>query len=598
MDLELKKRRSLEEYYLETYDSKYYEFGSLEFEVDPDETVEQMEKYTLAQQKMETAKCALSFPYFALKYIKILHPTRGLVPFLLYKYQKRVVRQFESNRFNIISKFRQGGLTTLAELWGMWRCLFKLDEQIMLVSKTDREAKSAGEIINRAVDNLPFWMKPSLEGKWNDHQKQFHDTGANLFFYTAEAGRGRSLTYLIVDEAAFIKEMDRYWGDIYPTLSAGGSCIVISTVNGLGNWYQEYYYDAKEEKNRFNVIDLDFWEHPDYNDEVWIADTKAQLGEKKWLQEVMRSFLGSGETYIPAEIIAELQASTRNSLPKRKLFNKWANKLSSEKDLRWDTDGALWIWQEPIDGHDYVIGVDAAEGVGNDGDSSCLQIFDSNTLEQVAEFYSNLVPPYIFAQIANEIAIYYNHALVVVENLAAGSSVLSNLQHTLFYDNLFFEPPKGKTSRVNVPGIKVTLSNRPVLLEGIQHGLMNKVLKINSMRLVKELTTFIYNAQAQKAQAQKGKHDDAVMAVCFAIHARRTMLRGIPMGAEVPEEITATFKSLTYEEIKNEILAGMKQDLIDERSIDPLVSNDEDMMAGVVLTTRRRNDKLLREFGW
>lgn len=593
------KYKSLREYYKQNYDSKYFDLDELELTIDPDETLDDFEdkkKYPPSRQIEEFTKCGLSFPYFATKYIKILHPSRGLQPFILFGYQKRVVEAFEDHRFNIISKFRQGGLTTLAELWSFWKCLFKLDHQIMFLSKTDREAKAAGEIINRAVENLPSWLKPDENGKWNDHHKQFLGTGCNLFFYTPEAARGRSLTYLIVDEAAFIKEMERYWRDMYPTLSNGGRCAIISTVNGLGNWYQEYYFDAQEGKNDFHVIELDYWEHPDYNNDKWVADQKAQLGQKGWLQEVRRSFLGSGETYIPAEIIAELQKKVRETPPKRKLFKKWANQSSDAKEA--ENDGALWVWQKPVDGRDYVIGVDAAEGVGNDGDNSCFQVFDSQNMEQVAEFYSNLIPPYLFAQVINEIAIYYNHAVVVVENLAAGSSVLSNLQHTCFYDNLYIEPTTTKTSRANTPGIKVTISNRPALLEGIQHGLMNKTLNINSFRFVKELTTFIFNAQAKKAMAQKGKHDDAILAACFAIHARKTVLRGIPMGAEVPQEITSTFKSLTYEEIKNEILNGVKEDIIGEKSIDPLIPNEDEFLTGVALTFKRKHDRLLREFGW
>jgi len=592
------KHKTLREYYLNEFNQKYFEFDEYELTVDPDENIDQIEAYDAERQRIEITLCAMSFPYFALKYIRILHPQRGLIPFLLYKYQKRVIKNFESHRFNIISKFRQGGLTTLAELWGMWRCMFKLDQQIMLLSKTDREAKAAGEIINRAVDHFPSWMKPSLNGKWNDHHKQFWETGGNLLFHTPEAARGRSLSYLIVDEAAFIQDMDTHWKAMYPTLSAGGNCIIISTVNGLGNWYEQTYHDAKESKNKFNVIDLDYWEHPDYNNEEWVVDQKAQLREKGWLQEVMRSFLGSGETYIPAQIIGELQRNTRDNIPKRKLFKKWANASEENNDDDWEGDGALWLWKEPIDGHEYVIGVDSAEGVGEDGDNNCFQVFDSNTLEQVAEFYSNLVPPYIFAQIINEIAIYYNHALIIVETLGAGSSVLSNLQHTLYYENLFYEPPTGKTSKVMKPGIKVTLSNRPALLEEMQHGLMNKNLKINSCRLVKELTTFIFNAQTKKAQAQKGKHDDAILALCFALHARKTILRGVPMGAEVPEEVTQAFKSLTYEEIKKEILEGIEEDLIEEKSIDPLVPNREDIMPGVVFNFTRAHDLIKKEFGW
>ena len=60
-------------------------------------------------------------------------------------------------------------------------------------------------------------------------------------------------------------------------------------------------------------------------------------------------------------------------------------------------------------------------------DVICIEIFDNTTLEQVAEFYSNTIQPHQLAQVINEIGIYYNHALAVVENMGPGGAVLSNL---------------------------------------------------------------------------------------------------------------------------------------------------------------------------
>ncbi|MEL4395654.1 hypothetical protein AAEH73_21830, partial [Shewanella algae] len=84
------------------------------------------------RQEVEFEKCALSFFYFCHKYVKILHPKKGLSPFILYKYQRRVIKDYNNNRFNIISKFRQGGLTTVTLLWSLWKCIFDLDQQIMV----------------------------------------------------------------------------------------------------------------------------------------------------------------------------------------------------------------------------------------------------------------------------------------------------------------------------------------------------------------------------------------------------------------------------------------------------------------------------------
>lgn len=589
------KYRSLRDYYEAEYNPEYYEFDKYELEIDPDEPFESVEQYDPVRQQREIIKCANSFAYFCHKYVKILHPLRGLIPFILYKYQRKVIRDYENYRFNIISKFRQGGLTTVTLLWGMWRCMFKLDQQVMLLSKTDREATDIGMMVDRAVENLPEWLRPKKDGKWNDHLKMFTETGGALKFYSPEAARGKSVTFLIIDEAAFIPDMDKHWKAMWPVLSTGGSCTLVSTVNGLGNWYEQTYHDAKEGTNRFHVIDLDYWEHPDYNDENWVSEQKAQLGEKGFLQEVLREFLGSGDTYFPSHVITQLTEQTKNNYPSRKLFAKWANRTGRIAQLEnEDSKGALWVWKEPVEGREYIIGADCAEGQGENNDNSCFQVLDLTTLEQVAEFYSNEVPPHVFAQVLHEVGIYYNTALIVVENMGPGGSVLNALQHNLFYENLHYENTKTSNPK---PGVRIGVANRPLYIESLQNRLLNNTMRVNSIRFVTELYTFEFNPVTKRAEAQKGKHDDAIMAMSIALNVRDSLLRDIPMGAEIPQEITSTFKTEIYEEIKRELQMGMPEDILDEE-IDFLAHDKNDVLPGVMFNYQRRYDRLLHEFGW
>lgn len=576
----------------------YYTFEPEELEIDPDEDPEDwaivqtdsidIQRQKLQKQQEEIVKCINSFPYFTNRYVKIFHPKRGLVPFILYNYQRRVIQEYDQHRFNIISKMRQAGLTTVTAIWGLWRCMFRKDQSIMVMSKTDREAMTSAGMIARAIDWLPTWMQPEM-GKNNDHVKEFVITRGRVEFQGPEAARSKSLTYMILDEAAHIPDMDKHWKAMYPTLSTGGNCIAISTVNGLGNWYQEYYYDAQAGKNKFHIIDLDFWEHPDYNDPVWVADQRAQLGEKGWAQEVMRSFLGSGETYIPGKVIAELDSKVRDREPLRVKFPEWCN----EKEEFLEDRGALWIWKEPIDGHEYTMAVDSADGVGNDGDNSSFQILDDATMEQVAEFYSNRVPPHIFCQIINEVAIYFNSCKVVVEsNAPSGGAVIAGLRDTMMYENLYMEP--GKKNSI---GIKTSQILRPMVLESLQHQLLRDGIKINSPRLVHELKTFIYNASKKRAEASPGKHDDAIMALAIAIYIRNQIMKDIPVGADVPKEVMDVFKSEVYEEIKREIRAGAPDNWVEEEE-DFFELYKEDVTPGVVFNVKRKYDRLLKEFGW
>lgn len=597
------KYKSLKEFYSKEYDPRYFTFSRYELEIDPMETFEEIEAYDALKQQKEMMKCALSFPYFCHKYVKIAHPKRGLLPFVLYNYQRRCVQEYEQNRFNIISKFRQGGLTTVTVLWCMWRCMFKLDETIMVLSKSDREAIAAGENVKRALIELPAWLRPEMD-KNNDHQKLFIETGCKLFFYTPEAARGRAITYLVLDEAAFIPQMDKYWKAMFPTISTGGHCITISTVNGVGNWYYDIYQEAKKKQNDFNVIELDYWEHPEYNDPVWVKGTRAQLGEKGWLQEVMRDFLGAGESYIPTDIVVDLDLVTQQVDPLRMLFPQWNNLDEAREQRIIDMEkwvrGALHVWREPVEGRDYIIGCDCAAGLGGDNDNSVIQVIDAVTCEQVAEFYSNMCPPYNFSQIVSMVGRLYNNALIVVEdNGGYGTSVLDKLQHDFYYENLF-EASQG-TSKNPKPGIKTTHSNRPKFLELIQTRLINKSMAVRSRRLVKELKGFVWNSATKRAEASKGFHDDAIMALCLALYARESQQRGGPIGLGGIEDdkYTEAYKAEIYDEIKRELAKDSPHDWMDPDDADLLSGiNRDELSPAIMYGIKRQNDGLLREFGW
>ena len=602
IDLEWKKRyRTLKEFYEGEYDKKYYSFNKFEYEIDPMEPFEDIESYSPERQQKELVKCAMSFAYWCHKYVKITHPKRGLLPFVMFNYQRRCIQEYENHRFNILSKFRQGGLTTVTVIWSLWRCLFKLDETIMVLSKSDREAIAAGEIVKRALIELPVWMKPEME-KNNDHQKLFSDTGCKLFFYTPEAARGRAITYLILDEAAFIPSMDKYWKAMFPTISTGGHCICISTVNGVGNWYYDIFTGALKNQNDFHVIELDYQHHPDYDDPDWVKMTRAQLGEKGWRQEVLRDFLGSGESFIPNDVINNLDLIAKDIEPIKMLFPQWNNHYEAREQRIDDPDtwerGSLHIWREPIEGRDYIIGVDAAEGMGEDNDNSCFEVIDAVTCEQVAEFYSNTCPPHNFSQVVAMIGRMYNNALIIVESQSAGLTVLEKLQHEFFYENLF-ECSQGGNSKTLSVGIKTSRSTRPKFLETMQTRLINESIAIRSRRFIKELKGFIWNAQTKRAEATKGFHDDAIMALCLALYARDVNIRQVPYGiGDQEDDYKERFKAEIYDEIKMELAKASPDEWMDPDDLELLNNEFGQMSASAISEYARAHDKLLKEFGW
>lgn len=247
-----------------------------------------MEEYTL-EQATEIRTCADDFRHFAKNWLKIFHPKKGMITLEMYPFQERLIKDYETHRFNILTKFRQGGFSTVTAAWCLWRCIFKLDQRIMWLSPSDREAVFFNNHIRSMIKNLPEWLCPKLS-KENDHRIIFEDTNSTMFFGAPCSACGISMNLLILDEPAFIKNMDKHWKALYPTISCGGHVIALGTPNECYGWFFDTYTKATAGANDFNVFKADYLEHPDYSNVEWIRMMKENLGQRGWAQEVLQSF--------------------------------------------------------------------------------------------------------------------------------------------------------------------------------------------------------------------------------------------------------------------------------------------------------------------
>lgn len=551
------------------------------------------------EQIREFRKCGADFTYFCQKYVKILNTEDGLVPFNLFPYQERVISNFEQHRFNIVSKFRQAGLTTVAVVYGLWKCMFSLDQRILILSKSDREAIGVGKIVEMVKNNFPDWLKPSMKND-NDHEKEFANSNSVMWFYTCEAARSKSAGFLILDEAAFIKNMDEHWKAMYPTLSNGGRCAVISTVNGIGNWYEQTYHRAKEGKNWFNVIELDYREHPKYCKPDWEKQTKANLGEKAWAQEILRQFSGSGDTFILASALDRVKQGLMP--PVRKVFPEWDCTRMDDLDKSLMSNenyekGALWEWEPPQENQEYIVVADVGNAMGGEGDSTTFQVINLNTYEQVAEFASNEIPTFDFSQVLAEMAVFYNEALVVVEDASQGATVLQLLEKKIQYTNIYYSM-RGKRDK---PGLVVGKNTRPMALETMRTCLTEGLVKIRSTRLFAELETFVVDRRTQKPKATKGKHDDLVMALALGLHVSDALNQEIPLMSkdQVKDVISDAILGEGLDNIRRSLEMGSfdddDADWPDELDASDLLPRLDPQMMKLYA---RPNESLFKSFGF
>ena len=522
----------------------------------------------------EFIKCKDSFSYFCKEYIKIHNPKRGLVNFKLFSFQEnKVFAAFENERFVILKKFRQGGLSTLAAMYSLWKILFKLDIKILIISKSDREAINIMNMIRLAWDNLPDFLKcNTLE--FNQHVMKL-ETGSEIRCRTPQMGRSFSANIIILDEAAFIPKMDEIWKSIFPTISAAGAsgkAFVISTVNGLGNWYANIYHDAKDEKNDFKVVDLHYKEHPDYNNPQYVQTMKDNLGKSGWEQEVLGIFLSGAGTFIHSDIIKEIEENIKED-PRCKAYKKIY-------------DDKLWIWKDPRRGKSYILCADVAEGLGEEHDYSAFHVLDMVTLEQVAEFCSNVISTYNYAKIIDEVGKYYNSALAIIESNSLGNGVLERLFNDLEYENLYWD----RTSKRKVKmGFNVNQKNKPLIMNTFKNMVEEGHVKIKSTRLLHEIQTLEYNATTRKVQARSGRHDDLVTALSAGLFVRGIVGRHLPIGME--DEQDSDRYEPSFDPTYSPILQPNYDEIDDVQYVNMIGNHITDAYDD-------DDDEFLKDFGW
>ena len=81
--------------------------------------------------KREYLKCVSDPIHFMRKYCVIQHPKLGKVKFDLYDFQEKCLNEFTTNRYNIILKSRQLGISTLSAGYSLWTMLFQADKNIL-----------------------------------------------------------------------------------------------------------------------------------------------------------------------------------------------------------------------------------------------------------------------------------------------------------------------------------------------------------------------------------------------------------------------------------------------------------------------------------
>ena len=464
---------------------------------------------TKDQVKEEIKKCGRDPVYFITNYCKISHPEKGLIPFSLYGYQQRTIKDFEDYRFNIVLKARQLGLSTAVAGYIAWMLLYRRQKSVLVVATKLDVAANLVKKVKKMIKSLPSWMNIADISIDNRNSFELNNGSWIKASSTSEsAGRSEALSLLVIDEAAFVEGMEDLWKSIFPTLSTGGRCIALSTPNGVGNWFHETYINAENNTNDFHAIKLNWDAHPE-RDRDWFEAATRNMNRRDIAQEFECSFNASGEGVINSQDLQEIREGVL------------------EPKYRTGFDRNYWIWEEARVDFTYLLVADVARGDGKD--FSAFHVVKLETMEQVAEYQGKIAPD-IYADMLFQTGKEYNNALLVVENNNIGYNVLDKLIERK-YPNIYFsikstheyiEQVQAESMTNSVPGFTTTQKTRPLIVSKLEEFIRNRLIKIYSNRTVEELSTFVWNNGLP--EAMKNRNDDLTMSLAIACWVRDTAL--------------------------------------------------------------------------
>jgi hypothetical protein len=547
---------------------------------------------TVEEQEHEIVRCKTDPIYFIETYLTIFDQTQGkdglIVPFRLFSFQKNLIHTYVDNRFVVANKYRQAGITTTTCGYIAWYIMFNRNRQVAIVA--DKLETARDEVMSDVVlfiEGCPEWLRPKTgrvaDKNLKDTQKdKIYDNNSRLAAFSSKGLRGMTPTLIFWDETAWTEKGDKFWTAAKPTLGTGGHAIMVSTPSGLDAVFYKHFDGARRGENSFEPVEIWWFNDPRYNkdlcwlknkgketeirkedlgfsdeeriklmDEGWEASSPwfeeqvrdANGDMRKIAQELLCSFLGSGDNFISEEFLKRIQEDEVLP-PVRQEY----------------VDKNMWIWEDPIPGEEYIMALDASPGHGEDnstinmlktieeisereitknGSSKMVKI-KRHRLEQVAEYYGKITPQQL-AEVAMQFGKRYNFAYCVVD-ITGGYGVQSieklfeygysdehihyaEVSHKPSRDRLQGYVKKGQKRMSDgsvvtvdlIPGFFVGGNRASVVLE-MQRAIHMEDVIIHSVRLLNELKTFVTVPGNRVADHKRSFHDDSIMGLSIGLY--------------------------------------------------------------------------------
>lgn len=509
-----------------------------------------MARYTkqeLALHALEMIHQSEDFAYFVDTYCMMWEKDGGdPIPFKLYDFQRDACHKFQNERQVIVLKARQMGMSWLAMAFVVWCILNKSNFHVYITSIGLKEVNEQMNRIRFIWYNLPEWMvdKVVLGGKGckdNDSLIEFTNGSAiHAISSSKSGGHGAAPGLYILDEFSRKENDVMSWRAIKPSLGKTTKTIIISTSNGFNNVYADLWFGAQKHENDFVPIFYSALDHPEYTQE-YLDDMRNDFaGDLQGYKEAFpltadEAFMSSSRAIFDQDVIAYWlkQIAENPEIPQMRV-GRIDDESPSEQELTENPDsqmrrhfvddeaGHLMLWKLPVNGHQYTIGVDTAEGLAH-GDFSVAVVYDATECEVVAMLRGKFSQE-VFAYPIEQLGWFYNMAWIVVEVNKGSEIIMQDLKAN--YQWLYCRMVRANIADLptRVPGFYTSSTSKPRIIMQLRRKLADaqQPIKLYSRILLKELAVYEEN-EKKVLGAPRGKHDDCVMSLALAIEGTTSL---------------------------------------------------------------------------
>ncbi len=461
------------------------------------------------------------FLAFCRDHMTIAHPL-GKRPFDLRPEQVAVARSYLEHDQTLTLKARQIGFTTVTMAFCLWRMMFFDDFSIIMLSKKEEDAKAALAMVALAYDEMSPQARARFPIRTDRGATKFSmSNGSWMESHPAanNPARGRSASLMILDEWAFMPNPDEAWAATKPVTDIGGRIAALSTANGWGTTFHKTWVKATEGANSFHPIFFPWWAVPE-------RDPHGLREESEWYKQQQRdylpwqlaqeypsdpeeAFIRSGNPVFDVDLLKGIR--TEDPLVVALVGPSWRDRSMQVVDR-----SPLAVYETPIPGKSYVLGVDVAQGLEH-GDFSSAHVINVETGLVAAHWHGHLAPDLYGLEMA-ALGWWYNCALLGVEVNNHGLTTVKWAQRE-GYPNLYFRRRLGsKRETISEElGFLTTRNSKPFIIDGLHQALRTDLV------LLDEATRneLIRYQRKIDGSMEGSPYDDRVMSLAIANELRR-----------------------------------------------------------------------------